>query len=159
MSRRIEAGGQRQISGTAHSHSLKSLPRCRASEEASGDLAGTCGGAGLLPCRLDEEFLCCSIRFQIEAADECSADHEWQAVVAELPFLFWRVDLDAIVEVEEPLGPWPVPDHRVEWREESVGREPSGHSCFCMEPSCEGFAFRIVPGFNGDGEQCSRIFE
>ena len=55
--------------------------------------------------------------FRSSRADEPVAEQEWQDIVAVLALLGRRVDLDPVVEVEEPQRAGALPDERIERRQ------------------------------------------
>lgn len=61
---------------------------------------------------------------QVDTADQAAVVQERQDVVAvHAPFLR-RVDLQAIAEIEQALGPRALPDQRIERRKQGAGRHP-----------------------------------
>jgi hypothetical protein len=60
------------------------------------------------------EGVATAIGLDVDPCDQVSLVEERQHVVAIDPLRFRNVDLDAVVEVPEPLHPGPIPDQAVE---------------------------------------------
>lgn len=71
--------------------------------------------------RMHRQALARPLGAEVDAADQTAVVQEWQHVVAVHAFFLRRVDLQAIAEIEQALGPRPLPDQRVEGREQGTG--------------------------------------
>ena len=65
-----------------------------------------------------------AVRLEIHPGDQPVAEQERQHVVAPAPLRLGHVDLDRVVEAEQPGDPWPAPDQRVERRQQRGGFDP-----------------------------------
>ena len=63
------------------------------------------------------------------------AEKKGHDVVAVPTFPWWNVDLDPIVEAEQPLGSLSLPDDRIEGREERRRVDPMGNPCAAPQES------------------------
>src|SRR3546814_23857 len=63
-----------------------------------------------------------AVGLEVDAGDQLAVVEEGEHVVAVHPLGLWHVDLDAVAEPEERLGAIPLPDERVERRQQ--GRRP-----------------------------------
>ncbi len=66
-----------------------------------------------------------AVGLDVDPADQRVAEQERQHVVAVDPLRRRQVDLDLVAEAEQPLGPGPLPHHRVERREQRPGADPA----------------------------------
>ena len=73
---------------------------------------GRCAGLG--PGRLHPEDARLAVALEVDPADDPVVEEHRQRVVPELAVGLGRVDLDAVVEVEQALGSRAKPDDRVE---------------------------------------------
>ena len=69
-----------------------------------------------------------SVGFEIDPRHYAVADPKRQHVVTPAALLLWHINLDAIVKVEQALGPVSVPDHGIERRQQGCGRNRSRQS-------------------------------
>src|SRR5690606_25176178 len=108
-------------------HVAEPLPGCRLPDEG-GDACRVGGGARwplLAPGRLDAQDPRLTIRLEVDSADELLVEQDRQTVVAVDALRRGRVDLDAVVEAPVPQRPGPIPDERIEWRQQrSRGHAP-----------------------------------
>jgi len=95
---------------------------------------GICRSSVLPPRRLDQERRGPAIRLEVDTAHEVVADEDGQGVVAEPALRRGRVDLDAVLEAEETLGPVAEPHHRIEGREDGGGVDAAGESRIAVHP-------------------------
>jgi hypothetical protein len=63
------------------------------------------------------------VGLEVDAGDEPVTEQEGQHVVPVDPLRLGHVDLDAVAEAEQRLGPRPVPDHRVERGQQGPRRD------------------------------------
>src|SRR5690606_38505031 len=67
-----------------------------------------------------------TVGLEVDPGHEPVAEEEGQDVVAEPALVGRHVDLDAVVEAEEPLGAFALPHHRVEGAQQRARRDPPG---------------------------------
>src|SRR5437868_830423 len=70
--------------------------------------------------RQHEELPSTAIGFEIDARNQRVTEEKWQHVITPTPLRPRDVDLDPIVEPEQPLGAWTVPDEGIERREDGL---------------------------------------
>ena len=68
--------------------------------------------------RMDEQSRSLTVSLQVEPGDELVAEQERKDVIAVLALVGRRVNLDPVVEVEEPYRAGALPDERIERREQ-----------------------------------------
>ena len=73
---------------------------------------------------MDQQSSGLAIRLEVKAGDERVSQQEGQDVIAVLALLGRSVNLDPVVEVEEPQRAGTLPDQRIEWRE----KRPRGNA-------------------------------
>ncbi len=81
-------------------------------------VGGVLGGAVLGPRRLHDQPAVLAVGLEVDPADDLVAEQERQHVVAVHPLVRGRVDLDAVVEVEQLLAALAQPHDRVEGAQE-----------------------------------------
>ena len=74
---------------------------------------------------MDQEPAGLAVGLEVEPRHEPVAEQEGQDIVAVLPLVRGRIDLDPIVEPEEAEGAGPLPDERIERGEERPGGQAS----------------------------------
>ena len=94
---------------------------------------GVLGRAVLGPRRLHDQPPLLAVRLEVDPGDDLVAEQERQHVVAVHPLVGGRVDLDAVVEVEELLGALPEPHDRVERAQERAGLHLAGPARVAVE--------------------------
>ena len=87
-----------------------------------------------------------AVGLQVDAPDEAVAEQVRQHVVAVDPLRRRRVDLDAVVEVEQPLVAVAVPDQRVERAEQRPGVDRPRHLGVAVDVRRLGPALDRRPG-------------
>ena len=95
------------------------------SSPASASATGPSGTPGSVYAPRTRSVDSGPLGLEIDPADQLVAEQEGQDVVAEAPLGRGRVDLDPVVEAEQPLDPRPLPDHGVERRQERSGPHPA----------------------------------
>jgi hypothetical protein len=63
---------------------------------------------------IDKETAALAVGLEVEPRHKPVAEEEGQDIIAVLPFVRRRVDLDLVVEAEEAKGAGPLPDERIE---------------------------------------------
>src|SRR3984957_2081892 len=79
---------------------------------------GVWGSVRLEVHRMDEQSRSLAVGLQIEPGDELVAKQERKDVVAVLALVGRRINLDPVVEVEEPQRAGALPDERIERRQQ-----------------------------------------
>ena len=90
---------------------------------------------------------CGPIRPEVEAGDESPRAQQRQDVVAVDALRSRRVDLEAVAEAEDALGPRTVPDQGVEGREQRGSTEPCRESCVAVEVG------GVLPALDAGGDE------
>ena len=76
--------------------------------------------------RMDEQSSGCTVGLQVEPSNEAVAEQERKDVIAVLALVGRRVDLDPVVEVEEPQRAGTLPDERIERRQKRLRGDAAG---------------------------------
>ena len=85
-----------------------------------------------------------AVGLEVDPGDEAAVVEEREHVVAVHPLRRRDVDLDAVVEVEEPQGAVPLPHHRVERRQQRRGPHPARQHGLRVEER------RVLPALDRD---------
>src|SRR4051794_3027706 len=99
--------------------------------ERLGRLSGI--GTGLNVRHVHAQRAVSAIGFETDPRRHRPAVEEWQDIVSVVPFVRGRVNLDAVAEMEEPLGAVPLPYEQVEGREEGRSIDPARQARLRME--------------------------
>jgi hypothetical protein len=83
-------------------------------KDGAGDFAGLMARFDV--CCSDHKSALWAIRLEIESTRDGFPHQEREDIVAPLPLRFGRVDLDAVIEAEQPRCPRPEPNDGIEGR-------------------------------------------
>jgi hypothetical protein len=77
-------------------------------------------GARLMVAGLNQQSSVRTIGLEVNARNDLVADEQRQNIIAVDPLFSGHIDLDAVSEPEQSLGPIPRPDQWVEWRKQGL---------------------------------------
>ena len=83
--------------------------------------------------RVDQQSTALAVRLQVEPGDQPVAEQEGEDIIAVLALFGRSVNLDPVVEVEEPQRAGALPDQRIERREKRAGGDATRPAGVAME--------------------------